>query len=266
MYNSGPVRRADLPSTAKLIVSTIGAALVALVLLVTVVMPSEYGIDPTRVGRMLGLTSMGEIKMQLAQEAEADRQATAAAQAQGTTSIAGTPPAPASDARLDAIEKRLDLVISMLEAQRIQPQASANDVIPSQPVEPAQEETVTAVIPQDTAPVAQEPQAPANEWADEVSFTLEPGQGIELKLVMEEGAEAHFEWTANGSVLNYDTHGDGSGNKISYEKGRNVADQAGVLKAAFTGNHGWFWRNRTDVPVTLTLRVRGNYSELKRTA
>lgn len=37
------------------------------------VLPAEYGIDPTGVGRMLGLQEMGEIKTQLADEAEADR-------------------------------------------------------------------------------------------------------------------------------------------------------------------------------------------------
>jgi hypothetical protein len=64
-------------------------------------------------------------------------------------------------------------------------------------------------------------------------------------------------------VVNYDTHGDGSGQKISYEQGRGVPDQAGELTAAFTGNHGWFWRNRTDAPVTVTLRTAGDYAEMK---
>ena len=40
----------------------------------TVVLPAEYGIDPTGVGGAMGLTEMGEIKTQLAEEAEADRQ------------------------------------------------------------------------------------------------------------------------------------------------------------------------------------------------
>jgi hypothetical protein len=64
-------------------------------------------------------------------------------------------------------------------------------------------------------------------------------------------------------VLNYDTHGDGGGEKISYEQGRGVPDQAGTLTAAFAGNHGWFWRNRTEDPVTVTLRTRGEYSEMR---
>jgi len=32
----------------------------------------------------------------------------------------------------------------------------------------------------------------------------------------------------------------------------------GGRTAAFTGNHGWFWRNRTAAPVTFTLRTGGD--------
>lgn len=72
MYNTNKPTNEDLPSTGKLIKSTILAVIAAGVLLVTVVMPSEYGIDPTGVGKILGLTDMGVIKTELAQEAEAD--------------------------------------------------------------------------------------------------------------------------------------------------------------------------------------------------
>ena len=101
-------------------------------------------------------------------------------------------------------------------------------------------------------------------WKDEITFTLDPGQGIEIKLVMQEGATAPFEWAVAGGAVNFDMHGDGSGNEISYEKGRAVPEAAGELTAAFTGNHGWFWRNRGDAPVSVTLRVMGDYSEIKR--
>ena len=40
-------------------------------------------------------------------------------------------------------------------------------------------------------------------------------------------------------------------------------EMSGELVAAFTGNHGWFWRNRTDAPVTVTLRTGGEYLEIK---
>lgn len=69
MYNTDLPRRAELPTSRQLLRSTLLAMLTAGVLLVTVVLPAEYGVDPTGVGRALGLTAMGEIKRSLAQEA-----------------------------------------------------------------------------------------------------------------------------------------------------------------------------------------------------
>ena len=71
MYNTDLPTRAELPSTGKLLRSTGVAALVAAGLLVTTILPAEYGIDPTGVGRALGLTGMGEIKVALAAESQA---------------------------------------------------------------------------------------------------------------------------------------------------------------------------------------------------
>lgn len=72
MFNTPLPTVNELPSTRKLVRSTVVAILVAAGLLVTVVMPSEYAVDPTGVGRALGLTQMGELKIILAQEALAD--------------------------------------------------------------------------------------------------------------------------------------------------------------------------------------------------
>ncbi|MCF5038457.1 transmembrane anchor protein, partial [Pseudomonas lactis] len=72
MFNTPLPTVNELPTTRKLVRSTVIAMLVAAGLLVTVVMPSEYAIDPTGVGRTLGLTQMGELKITLAQEALAD--------------------------------------------------------------------------------------------------------------------------------------------------------------------------------------------------
>ena len=248
MYNTELPRRAELPSTGRLLRSTFLALIAAAFLLVTVVLPSEYAIDPSGLGRGLGLTQMGEIKMQLAREAEADKAASTnrvpAIEAKALAAQKALDDR--TGARLDAIERRLDKIVAILARPRV----------------PATPRKVAArrEEPQPTPP------KPANAWKHEVSFTLKPGQGIELKLVMKANAVADFEWTANGSVLNFDTHGDGSGRSISYKKGRGVPGERGALRAAFTGNHGWFWRNRTQADVTLTLRTRGQYSELKRTA
>lgn len=93
MYNSNNPAGStgELPSTRKLLKSTIIATVVALVLLVTVVMPAEYGIDPTGVGGVIGLTRMGEIKASLAKEAAADQAADALAVAE-TSDAAASPP------------------------------------------------------------------------------------------------------------------------------------------------------------------------------
>jgi len=69
MYNKDLPSRSELPSSARIIRSTVTAVLSAIVLLVTVVLPAEYAVDPTGMGRVLGLTEMGEIKQQLAKEA-----------------------------------------------------------------------------------------------------------------------------------------------------------------------------------------------------
>ena len=72
MNNNNKPSNSDLPSAAKLIKSTFIAIALAALILVTAVLPAEYGIDPTGVGNALGLTKMGEIKVSLAQEAAAE--------------------------------------------------------------------------------------------------------------------------------------------------------------------------------------------------
>lgn len=62
-----------LPSKRGLVKSTIIAISVAAFLLVTVILPAEYGIDPTGIGSLTGLKKMGEIKVSLAKESIADQ-------------------------------------------------------------------------------------------------------------------------------------------------------------------------------------------------
>ena len=228
VYNSDLPTRAELPSTRQLIRSTLIAAVSALVLLYTVVLPSEYGVDPTGLGRILGLTEMGEIKTRLAKEAAEDAAAAAANR-------------PAPKAALPAA-------------------STANA-----PAMGASAPTPSAPTPSASTPSASTPSASgAPAWRDEMSFTLAPGQGTEIKLKMKQGETALFSWKVQGGVVNFDTHGDGGGQSISYEKGRAVAADDGELVAAFTGNHGWFWRNRGKADVTVVLQTGGAYSDIKR--
>lgn len=259
----------SVPATSGgLIRSTLLAAGAAGAILVLFWLPAEYGIDPTGVGALTGLTEMGDIKQQLAAEAEADALAAAvapiAASAAGDAVPASAVAAPEILARLDRIDAQLAAISAVIGAP---PGLIEPEVVAPAAAEPAPEaaaapasDPVDAAVAEATAP---EPATATAEWRDEVSYTLNPGEGIEVKLAMEEGQTARFFWTANGSVVNFDLHGDGSGQNISYEQGRAVPEMSGDLTAAFTGNHGWFWRNRTAAPVTVTLRTGGDYSEVK---
>jgi hypothetical protein len=70
MFNSNAPSPDDLPTSRQLLRSTAIALAVALVILVTLVLPSEFALDPTGVGRALGLLQMGELKVELAREAD----------------------------------------------------------------------------------------------------------------------------------------------------------------------------------------------------
>ncbi len=78
---------------------------------------------------------------------------------------------------------------------------------------------------------------------------------------MIKGAKVNYSWSANGGKVNYDTHGDPfnapEGFYHGYGKGRSQPGDSGILTAAFDGVHGWFWRNRTDKEITITLKTEG---------
>jgi len=223
MFNSQLPSRDDLPSSESLLKSALVALVAAIVILVTIVLPAEYGIDPTRIGRVLGLTQMGEIKVQLAEEAAADREA--------TTAQAATPA----------------------------PRETAAAATP-------QDTPVEAAAPAEAVPATEAPAEPAApEWKDTISITLQPGEATEVKLTMLAGDVAVYEWTTDQAGLNSDLHGDNPQDAfISYRQGRNEPGDSGEFAAEFDGAHGWFWRNRSEVAVTVTLRTRGEYSEFNR--
>lgn len=208
MYNTDIPTRAELPTTRQLIKSTIIAVAAAIAILVGIVLPAEYSVDPTGLGRVLGLAQMGEIKTQLAAEAERDRTKDAA-------------PVPGRQSSL------LGRVVAGLF------------------VAPAAAQT-----------------APA-ERNDVITVSLKPGEGAEIKLVMAKGAKVAYSWQASAGAVNFDLHGDGPGQATSYEKGRGVPAAEGTLVAEFTGNHGWFFRNRERKDLTVTLRVKGAYTDVK---
>lgn len=83
---------------------------------------------------------------------------------------------------------------------------------------------------------------------------------------MKKGAKIEYRWKTDGGRANFDVHGDSKALNIkyhNYEKGSEQVKQGSIV-AAFDGSHGWFWRNRTGEPLTVSLEVFGDFEELKR--
>jgi hypothetical protein len=202
MHNSNIPSSQELPSSAKLLKSTIIAAITAVVILVTIVMPAEYGIDPTGVGKVLGLKRMGEIKVSLAKEAELDA---------------------------DPNQSTSGLSAAELEQPTVVEKASALNT-------------------------------------HEMTVTLAPDEGREIKVTMPKGAAVDYAWETSGGKANFDVHGDSKALSIDYHNYYKGSEQMreGTLIAAFDGSHGWYWRNRTREPLTITLKTSGDYTEIKR--
>ncbi|KAA3634072.1 MAG: transmembrane anchor protein [Calditrichaeota bacterium] len=202
MKNKNIPTNADLPSMQKLIKSTIIAICIASIILITVVLPAEYGVDPTGIGSVLGLTTMGEIKVSLAHEA--------------------------------AAEKNLENLKVEIPEQKTAVKKSIPEVENSE----------------------------SSNQSESFTFSLKPNEGKEIKLTMAKDAQVDFHWSSNGGKVNFDTHADSKALEIkyhNYEKG-STTESKGILKAAFDGNHGWFWRNRTSKEVLVTLNVQGDFS------
>ena len=164
------------------------ALLIATIILVVAVLPAEYGIDPTGIGRAIGL---------------------------------------------------------------LRPPASAIDF----------ETPVTAEA------AAMVTRSEAAYRSDEMTLTLKPGEGAEIKATMKKGDSYVFSWTVEGGAVEFDMHGehgDGSGGEASYSKGEDAASGHGTFHAPFDGRHGWFWQNLTWEPVTITLKTSGFYAKIEK--
>ena len=143
--------------------------------------------------------------------------------------------------------------------------------------QPAEAPVVQATVQVQT--VAQEPvvAAPVAEpvaepepalKSDEMTVTLKPGEASEIKLEMLNTATVSYEWATDGMPVNHDTHGEPyngpKGYYHSYSKAKQVKADKGQFTAIFDGTHGWFWRNRGDQDVTITLKTKGDYLSVKR--
>jgi hypothetical protein len=187
------------PSSGQLLRATVLAALVAGALLVTVVLPAEYGLDPTGIGRAIGLY-------------------------RPAASVAA-----AEDASTDAGEEAVPGAV-----------ATSGSLLRS----------------------------PTPYRSDEMSLTLQSGEGAEIKAAMKQGERFVFSWASTGGGVDVDMHsefvGARAGESTSYWKDEFQTSGHGAFEAPAGGNHGWFWQNLNDDPVTITVKVSGYYEKLFR--
>jgi hypothetical protein len=176
----------------RLAVAAGAALLVAGIILVTVILPAEFAVDPLGTGAKLGLLPLGIVGQQVD---ALTRQAGAAGKASGASAI------------LVSQEK------------------------------PFQQESV--------------------------DFTLQPREGMEYKYRLDKGEALLYSWNATAPV-DYELHaepdGAPAGYAQSYEKKSASSGASGTLTAPFPGIHGWYWENKTDKAVTVTLKTAGYYN------
>lgn len=103
---------------------------------------------------------------------------------------------------------------------------------------------------------------PFKEQTMEINLPLDGT--VEYKLLMDQGDAAVYEWTVDGGEVytDFHAHPPGDGEFFTrYSETESASDQ-GAIVAAYSGQHGWFWLNISDEPVTVILKVAGFYDDL----
>ncbi len=176
------------PPLGKLLATLAITLTAAAAIFVVVILPAEYGVDPTRIGGLLGL----------------DR---------------------------------------LAEAAGAEPMADAEEGL-SAPLDGARELR-----------------------AETVTIDIGAREQMEYKLQMIEGMTVVYAWQTDGGGLYLDFHADPFNDlddePVRYAEEFDVTGGRGGLTAGYSGNHGWFWRNDSDSPVTVTLDVRGFFTSMR---
>ncbi|QGP80437.1 hypothetical protein [Sphingobium sp. CAP-1] len=100
---------------------------------------------------------------------------------------------------------------------------------------------------------------------DDMTITLEPHSGREVKAHMAKGDSFIFTWKSSGPIK-AEMHGEElnatDGSFTDYWKELEITGGQGDFTAPFDGTHGWYFRNKGDTPVTVTVKTVGFYKDL----
>jgi hypothetical protein len=197
------------PSGKRIARSVVVAIVVAAVLLVTAILPAEYGIDPTGVGRALGLTELN------------------------------APPTRTLEVKD---------VLGGNEAVKEVEVPSFNEPVP---------------LPNPAVHQAEERPIQTRT----ITITLPPEKETEIKTVLQQSKVIVYSWQTDRGGVYCDLHGHdpeaGSEFFVRYREDQEGTGAVGSLVAPFAGEHGWYWLNYNDFPVTITLTVTGFFDDIK---
>ena len=211
----------------RIALATAAAMFVAGVVLVTVVLPAEYGVDPTGTGKAFGLTQI----------AQAEQAVTVTEPAAGEAGQAAT--ATASEISIGAGGRP-----TLAHGQAV-PAARAADGKP--------------ILEWNRAGADYQQ---AQRYRRHVrTFALGPGEGMEFKYRLEKDGGFVYTWTSTGKVQ-VDFHGEPEGRPKGYAEFYDQAERDGAngtFVAPAPGIHGWYWKNLTAAPITITLNTAGSF-------
>lgn len=107
----------------------------------------------------------------------------------------------------------------------------------------------------------------ATPWRqDEMTITLAPHSGQEVKAHMTKADSFVFQWKTSGGPVKAEMHGEKlnatDGAFTDYWKELEMTGGQGNFTAPFDGTHGWYFRNKGETPVTVTVKTVGFYKDL----
>ena len=105
---------------------------------------------------------------------------------------------------------------------------------------------------------------PTRFTQETIEIALAPKEGMEYKYRLAKGAGLMFSWMSTARV-HYELHSEPEAGPKGYAETFDKQDERdaahGHYVAPFPGIHGWYWENRTDRPVTISLTTAGHYNE-----
>ena len=215
----------------RIALATAAAMFVAGVLLVTVVLPAEYGVDPVGTGSAFGLTQI--------------------AQAEGATAPAATAAVPA------VVPATLAASVQATGASAIAGTGGRPDLQWGQM--PPAEALNSAEPTLEWNRVGADYEQPRPFRRDMRTFKVGPDEAMEFKYRLEKGGGFVYAWRASGRVQ-VDFHGEPEGRPRGYAEFYEQSERteaSGTFVAPGPGIHGWYWKNLSGQPITITLETVG---------